>query len=68
MHNHRQKRFKSLENRVRHDLTLPDTPKRTRKSTFDMATEGLEPPLAVSQAKSEEVMMEGEEVKIEGME
>ncbi len=55
MQNHKQKRFKSLENRVRHDLTLVDSPKRNRKSTFDMTSESTEPPLGVSKVKSEEL-------------
>jgi len=42
MEKHKQKRFKSLENKISHELTLNDSPKRNRKSTFDMTSEPLE--------------------------
>lgn len=61
MQTHKQKRFKSLENSVRHDLTLSDSPKRTRKSTFEMTSEHIDPPLTLVEVKSEEVKIEVKE-------
>jgi hypothetical protein len=39
MQNHRQKRFKSSENKVVHELTLNKDPKPIRKYTFDLTGE-----------------------------
>jgi hypothetical protein len=52
MQRHKQQRFKSLESRVCHELTLADSPKRSRKSTFDMTSESTDPPLEVLKVKS----------------
>lgn len=38
------KRFKSLEHRISHELSLfDDSPKRVRKSTFDNCDKSAEP-------------------------
>lgn len=44
-----------------HELTLQESPKRTRKSTFDMTSDETTAPLEVLRIKSEELKSKAKE-------